>query len=272
MSYAARLRRMSLPVSHGHYSGDQLPTLGLEGALALLKRSRSRAEVEYARAVLDRVVSSEGSLDTHLLMDEVHNAEIRPAQAAIRLLRESRTEFEANQAAKVLRRLISDEENPMEEGHMVGASESPAALRLSRIKVLVVEDDSNYRELLVKTLERNGASVSSAVDMKGAVEIVEKQKPDVIVSDINLPDRSGYKLMQWVQRQKEQIPVLAISGEPQDARNLRRSGFRLFFVKSSGVPAQIVDSISHMPEVVGSMLLVGGDREESIRLARPKAS
>jgi CheY-like chemotaxis protein len=254
MSYAAHLiETANLEVNPAEGRGD-LAAVSVNDALVLLKRSGSPAEVAFARRLLEKAISTEAPRPHTASNVNRSDIDADRIQNVVQLLRESRTGFEARAATKALRGLIAS------VTHDGDSKAAGADVRLSSVNVLVVEDDVNYRTLLVKTLKRSGASVTSANDVQQAVEIIAKRKPDVIVSDINLPDQSGYKLMQWIQMQNAQIPVLAISGEPQDARNLQKSGFRLFFAKETGVMAQIVDSIAHIPEVVAPRLRVKDSR------------
>ena len=62
-------------------------------------------------------------------------------------------------------------------------------------QILVVEDDSDTREMLKFVLEQNGASVVTTDSVPPAVELVEKVHPDAVVADIGLPEFNGYALI-----------------------------------------------------------------------------
>ena len=69
------------------------------------------------------------------------------------------------------------------------------SLPLAGRQILVVEDDSDTREMLKFVLEQNGASVVTTDSVPPAVELVEKVHPDAVVADIGLPEFNGYALI-----------------------------------------------------------------------------
>lgn len=78
-------------------------------------------------------------------------------------------------------------------------TETPVAtLSLEGASILVVDDEPDARELLVYLFEHAGAKVTSVGDVETAIRIVRTIRPDVIVSDIGMPDRDGYQLMRVV--------------------------------------------------------------------------
>ena len=69
---------------------------------------------------------------------------------------------------------------------------------LDGIHILVVEDDDDARELLVRVLAPSKARVSAAADALEAFAIFERDRPDVLVSDIGLPGEDGHALIRKV--------------------------------------------------------------------------
>ena len=63
------------------------------------------------------------------------------------------------------------------------------------IKVLVVDDEPNIRDLLSTSLKFNGFSVYAVGNGNDAVVAAEKGKPDIILLDVNLPDMSGFEVL-----------------------------------------------------------------------------
>ncbi len=62
--------------------------------------------------------------------------------------------------------------------------------------ILVVEDESNLREILVYNLEKQGYKVEAAGDGRSAVEVARRSRPDLIVLDIMLPELDGFEVYQ----------------------------------------------------------------------------
>lgn len=95
-----------------------------------------------------------------------------------------------------------------------GRSPEPS-LDLNGIKILVVDDETDARELVAFLLEQQGAQVISATSAHEALLILPQAKPDVLLSDIGMPDMDGYMLLQQVRtltpEQGGQIPAIALT-------------------------------------------------------------
>ena len=85
----------------------------------------------------------------------------------------------------------------------------PGPPRLDGVVILVVEDDPDSRELTKSVLESHGASVVAAGTGMEALRIVEKTPPDVLLSDIWLPEMDGYTLMEKIRRLEHKKPIAA---------------------------------------------------------------
>lgn len=82
----------------------------------------------------------------------------------------------------------------------------------SKHKVLVVDDDAAVRESLTMLLTAEGYEVSTAVNGFDALLQLKGSLPDVITSDLNMPQMSGFEFLSVVRRRFPHIPVIAISG------------------------------------------------------------
>src|SRR5207253_2278280 len=69
---------------------------------------------------------------------------------------------------------------------------------LRGVKLLVVDDDADTRELLSMILQEAGAEVATAGSANDGLAAFERQRPDVLVSDIGMPDGDGYSLIRRV--------------------------------------------------------------------------
>jgi CheY-like chemotaxis protein len=87
----------------------------------------------------------------------------------------------------------------------------------SKREVLVVDDDPSVRETIAMQLMSAGYDVAAAEDGFGALLQLRKMLPDVIVSDLNMPQMSGYELLSVVRRRFPQIMTVAMSGDYQGA-------------------------------------------------------
>jgi signal transduction histidine kinase/CheY-like chemotaxis protein len=93
-------------------------------------------------------------------------------------------------------------------------------------RVLVVDDHQDTCTGMKRMLERRGYQIAVAHTAQQAVEKVRTQEFDLLISDIGLPDRSGYELMREVQSSKP-LPGIALSGfgTEQDVNEARAAGF-----------------------------------------------
>ena len=98
---------------------------------------------------------------------------------------------------------------------------------LTGCQVLVVEDDSDSRNAIRETLEVAGAVVSTAATAGDALAALAVRRYDVVVSDLAMPQQSGFWLITKIRQLYPQrpIPVLAVTGHPFPADGIRRAGF-----------------------------------------------
>jgi CheY-like chemotaxis protein len=96
------------------------------------------------------------------------------------------------------------------------------------MRILVVEDHHDTRQVLVGLLTRWGYLVSAADTLKSGMDRLESEPPvDVIVSDIALPDGTGYALVSEARRRGKRVLAIAVSGYayPSDVHIAKLTGF-----------------------------------------------
>lgn len=89
--------------------------------------------------------------------------------------------------------------------------------------VLVVEDDRELRQLFSRVLSQNGYFVREAENGKAALDALEQEYVDLIISDIMMPVMDGYELVRSLRDANIQVPVLMITAK--DAFDDMRLGF-----------------------------------------------
>ena len=94
---------------------------------------------------------------------------------------------------------------------------------------LIVEDEPLMREYLMANLtniHKNWKTTGCAKDGAEAVELLEKQKYDVVITDIKMPRMSGLELAKYISNNHKEIPVIMLTGynEFDYARSAIRSG------------------------------------------------
>ena len=82
--------------------------------------------------------------------------------------------------------------------------------------VLVVEDESVVREVVVKYLRREGYRTLEAGDGDTACELVEREQPDLVVLDLMLPGKDGLGVCRWI-RSRSQVPVIMLTARGEEA-------------------------------------------------------
>lgn len=102
-------------------------------------------------------------------------------------------------------------------------------------KILVVDDDLAVRELIEITLQQAGYEVLSAGDGKTAVEITQKESPDLVLLDVRLPEQDGYETCKQITSNQltRHVPVVFISarGQIEEIRLGLSAGAVDYFVK-----------------------------------------
>ncbi len=83
---------------------------------------------------------------------------------------------------------------------------------LARV-VLCVDDDPDYLSIVQKMVTSAGVEPIGASSAEEALEIIEKQRVDAIVTDLNLPERTGIELIQTLRGAGNNVPVLVLTGE-----------------------------------------------------------
>ena len=116
---------------------------------------------------------------------------------------------------------------------------------LEGVRLLVVEDDQDSRDMLVMVFEHSGASVSAVASAEEAMEVLKRATPDVLVSDIGLSGEDGHELIRRVRALEAErggrIPALALTAYsgPEARGKALAAGFDLQ-VSKPVVPAELV--------------------------------
>ena len=77
-------------------------------------------------------------------------------------------------------------------------------------KILVVDDEEDYRTILVRALSKAGWEVLSAGNGEDALLAVEEERPDLVVLDGNLPDLDGFEVCRRIRRKDREPRVIII--------------------------------------------------------------
>jgi CheY-like chemotaxis protein len=103
--------------------------------------------------------------------------------------------------------------------------------------VLIVDDAPDMREVLAEILQRCGAQVRIAESVRVALDLIERDPPDLVLADIEMPEEDGYGLLRKVRALPVErggaIPVAALTAyaSEQDRTNVLNAGFAMHVPK-----------------------------------------
>jgi PAS domain S-box-containing protein len=123
------------------------------------------------------------------------------------------------------------------------------ATDLSGLKVLVVDDQADARDLIKRVLEDCHAEVLTAGSVDEALPLVESERPQVLVSDIGMPDADGYELLRRVRTlgagRGGKVPAIALTAfaRSEDRTRALRAGF-LVHVSKPVDPSELVATVA----------------------------
>jgi CheY-like chemotaxis protein len=133
---------------------------------------------------------------------------------------------------------------------------------LAGIKVLLVDDATDTLDVLQQILQHSGATIMAASSAGTALALLERERPDVIVSDIGMPDIDGFELIRRIRRRSAgaggAIPAIALTAfTRQDDRNKAlQAGFNDYLAK----PVEPGSLVAHIAQAVGQPTRVGVDQ------------
>jgi CheY-like chemotaxis protein len=108
---------------------------------------------------------------------------------------------------------------------------------LQGLKVLAVDDEADTRELIREVLKECGAEVILSRSAAEALEALEQHKPDILISDLGMPDEDGYSLITKIRALPSErgghIPAAALTAyaRAEDRMRVLRSGFQFHLPK-----------------------------------------
>ncbi|MDP3719916.1 MAG: response regulator [Acidobacteriota bacterium] len=132
--------------------------------------------------------------------------------------------------------------------------EEDAALEhLHGVHILIVEDDADSRNVLALLLRKLGALVEAVASAREALDRLTARRPDVLVSDIGMPDEDGYSLIRQVRQMPadlaRKLPAIALTAyaRRQDAEAALGAGFDCHLPKPVA-PAELIRAIKGIVE------------------------
>ncbi|MBF1999196.1 MAG: PAS domain S-box protein [Synechococcales cyanobacterium M58_A2018_015] len=125
-------------------------------------------------------------------------------------------------------------------------------LPLTNIRILLVDDEVDNREFLALLLERNGAAVTTAASVAEALVAFQRWQPDLVVTDIAMPEADGYSLLRQLRAlptpSGDPVPVIALTAYASEQNRLQaqQAGFQGYLIKPAEPAALIAAIMEHL--------------------------
>ncbi|WP_392482343.1 ATP-binding protein [Nostoc sp. C110] len=149
--------------------------------------------------------------------------------------------------------LLPDESRSLTDKQNYAVLLTSNSLPLSGIRILVVDDDTDSRDFVAFVLEEDGAFVIAVSSAYEALQTLALVKPDVLVSDISMPEMDGYMLIHQVRtltpEQGGQIPAIALTAfaRNDDQQEALKAGFQMHLSKPVN-PEELIAAITRIVE------------------------
>jgi two-component system chemotaxis response regulator CheY len=89
------------------------------------------------------------------------------------------------------------------------------------VKILVIDDSSFQRKIISKVLTENGYTVVLSENGKEGIEQYKKEQPDLILTDLLMPEYDGYWVLEQLNARKSTIPVIILTSDIQNTTEKR---------------------------------------------------
>jgi signal transduction histidine kinase/ActR/RegA family two-component response regulator len=150
--------------------------------------------------------------------------------------------------------LASSEPNGLPGPRHPEATDGPANVRLGRldkIRVLLVDDEPQANEAIQTLLDSCGAETRVAGSAAQALQVLDVWRPDVLISDIAMPEEDGYALIRSIRArsasQNGDIPAAALTAyaKPEDRVSILAAGFQMYLAKPAD-PGELIAVVASL--------------------------
>lgn len=125
------------------------------------------------------------------------------------------------------------------------------------LRVLIVDDDRDTLDLLDTVLKGAGVLVACAGSVAEAFELLPSHRPDVIISDIEMPTENGHSFLRNLRSVLDEdgglTPAIALTGraQPEDRQKGLASGFNVYLTKPT-TPAVLLRALDQLADGLGT--------------------
>jgi PAS domain S-box-containing protein len=158
----------------------------------------------------------------------------------------AQSEGEGRGATFSVRLPVAASRTPAERAPAAVTTDGAVGWGLSGLRLLVVDDEADAREVMRFMLERGGAQVRTAESAAQALDAIREERPDLLISDIGMPIEDGYVLVRRLRAMEEglgrRLPAIALTAyaSEEDTRRARTAGFDAHLSKPVD-PARLIE-------------------------------
>ena len=141
-----------------------------------------------------------------------------------------------------------------------------------KYRILIVEDDPSLREFGKLLLGAQGYEVQGAEDGFEGLAALKQSLPDIIISDLRMPNMNGFEFLSVVRRRFPTIPVIVISGEFTGLSVPESVLADAFFSKGEYQPPQLFEKILELLEELPTRPRVGKPHKAAVWVKNDKGT
>jgi CheY-like chemotaxis protein len=133
------------------------------------------------------------------------------------------------------------------------AEASEQKIRLDGLHILIVDDETEMKELLTTLLTQYGAQVTARATGAEVLDAIDELQPSLLISDIGMPEEDGYSLMRKIRRRGRTIPAIAVTGfaRSEDRTRALAAGFQMCVSK----PVEAIELLTVIASLTGRLPL-----------------
>lgn len=116
-------------------------------------------------------------------------------------------------------------------------------------KILLVEDEEILINILNKKLVKEGYDVSTARNGQEGLDMMRKEKPDLILLDVVMPKMGGFEVMEEMNKdeklKKISVIIVSNSGQPVELDRAKRLGAKDWLIKTDFDPQEVIEKVKN---------------------------
>ncbi|MBP7113819.1 MAG: response regulator [Candidatus Peribacteraceae bacterium] len=119
---------------------------------------------------------------------------------------------------------------------------------MAQYKLLVAEDDTVLRDLYLRKFDRNVYDVRTAVNGQEVLDLIAKEKPDLLLLDINMPVLDGLGVLERLPKAERTYPVIILTNFDDQANRERGKAYQVddYYVKKDMTIKSLVDMVERL--------------------------